>query len=547
MPDRNKPSTASTTSLTEAVRTSAAAALAGAGSPLGTIGDAVRSAMEAHGHNFARAAIEAIRPPNGLGLANAISAGAAPLGDLSAAASIARINETARAAMESFHRIAGPRAGEEFSSHRFAGLAADVVPAFRELTAAAGADLGARWAADNIASFTGLHNTDASRGLQGLATPIISAADHIAQMRSVAYPTLPAMGSWSDPMSEARSAFQSAMPVMPTLPALAMPAIPAMSSWHELITGTLPLATPTWAGASAWIDVARAPGGHLTDLTRRLSAAIGDAGHISAFEDLIRSSQRTIREAMGLSSPFLHATRWMNDLARDSMDGIADMMRSLWPLADGGLQAAHLALQAAIRVVGLLKRNAQQAPVAVRDFLINWLGFRYAGRDLVTSATLVLMRVECWLPANIFTRGFDPRPQLRRMTLDEHRAANRLSTDPDLQFRLKPLLSLDQPIGPPEDDGAPTVLRDLVPDRAAPDPLDTGDEEFTDPRFLRLWCKLNDIERAILRERGHRGVTWASAAVAVGQPPAAGERLRRKLKRLAAGLKSSDSQSAQTA
>lgn len=521
MPDRDKPSTASTTSLTAAVRTSVASALAGVGSPLATIGDTVRTAMEAHGHNFARSAIDAIQPPHGLGLANTINAGAAPVEDLTAAARIARINETARSAMESFHRVAGPRAGEEFSSHGLTGIASDVVPAFRQLTAATGADLGARWAADNIASMTSLHNMDA-----------------VGRWRDLAIP----MDSWSHRTSEVLSAFQS---VMPTMPALAMPAIPAMGSWHELVSETLPLATPTWAGASAWIHAACNPGGHLTDLTNRFSAVFGDAGHISAFEDLVRSSQRTIREAMGLSSPFLHATEWLNDVARDSIDGIADMMRTLWPLADGGLQAAHLALQAAIRVVGLLKRNAQQAPVAVRDFLINWLGFRYAGRDLVTSATLVLMRVESWLPENVFTRGFDPRPQLRRMTLDEHRAANRLSTDPDLQFRLKPLLSLDQPIGTAKDDGAPTVLRDLVPDRAAPDPLDTGDEEFTDPRFLRLWWKLNDIERAILRERGHRGVTWASAAVAVGQPPEAGERLRRKLKRLAAGLKSSDGQSAE--
>ena len=84
------------------------------------------------------------------------------------------------------------------------------------------------------------------------------------------------------------------------------------------------------------------------------------------------------------------------------------------------------------------------------------------------------------------------RPRPRALTLKEHRAANRLSTDPRLRFRRKPLLSLDQPVEVGEDGSVASVVRDFVPDRGTPDPSAYTDEEFEDPRIARLWWKFSD-------------------------------------------------------
>lgn len=479
----------------QAIKTSVLAAITSAGKPLRTtIGDTVRrSVHDALGPDFGigRSVMKAFGTPRNLGLANVISAGAAPLSDLIPAFGI---DHRALSTIKAIEPIAG-------------------AAPLHGLTAAFGTDHGARLAADTIARAAGLHNNDLGGTLRGLAVPVISASDHFAQMRSAFQPITPAASAWSDWMPDARPAIYTALPAMPD--------------------------------PGVWSHLSGAFTGHNSGLTHHLSALAG-VGH-NSFADLIRSSQRTIREAFGLP-PFPHPAGWMNDLVRESTAAFAEMMRSLWPLADGGLHAARLALRAALRIVGLLERNAPHAPAAVRDFLINWLGFRHAGPDLVNSAALVLMKVASWLPDNAFI-GYDPIPKLRKLTLAEHRAVNRLSTDPALQFRGAQLLSLDDSVAVSDQPGAPTVLRDLVADKEAPDPADLSDEEFTDPRFLRLWDKLTDTERAILRAKGQPGViTWASAAVDAGQRPESGESLRRKLKRLAAGEKSpsgADTQSAQ--
>ncbi|MFD0449430.1 hypothetical protein ACFQ10_54940 [Streptomyces indonesiensis] len=92
----------------------------------------------------------------------------------------------------------------------------------------------------------------------------------------------------------------------------------------------------------------------------------------------------------------------------------------------------------------------------------------------------------------------------------------------------KRLLLLDTPLG----DGL--TLYDLVPGQAA---ADTGVEaSFDDPRLTEILEALSPAERAVTLALAHPGVTtWAEAARAAGaaQPAIQGEKVRRKVKRLA--------------
>lgn len=247
---------------------------------------------------------------------------------------------------------------------------------------------------------------------------------------------------------------------------------------------------------------------------------------------LMRESQHSVQEFMRQRALMPDPAAWMRDL-HSPVEAIAEMLRSWWPAADRGFHAARVALRAAMRVVRLLTTNDPGAREAVQQFLIDWLGFRHRSHDLVTSATLVLLNVSSWRPTGAVPLDFDPRPKLRALTLAEHRAVTRLSTDPKLRFQKQPLLSLEQPVKVTDNDTTPTSLRELLPDRAAPDPSAVAEPEFSDPRIVRVWWRLNAREQEILRVKGQPGVTWAAAAVECGGTPNEGDRLRRKVNRLA--------------
>ncbi|MFG1930729.1 hypothetical protein ACGFK1_08725 [Mycobacterium sp. NPDC048908] len=285
------------------------------------------------------------------------------------------------------------------------------------------------------------------------------------------------------------------------------------------------------ASTSGWSsDVGRWAGGvlggaHLTEL-------FSGRDYGSSIDKLMRESQQAIQEFMRQRSLVPDPAAWMRDLA-GPVESIADMMRSWWPAADRGLRAARVALRAALKVVQLLASNDPDAREAVQQFLIDWLGFRHRSHDLVCSATLVLLDVQSWLPTGARPLDFDPRPRLRKLTLAEHRAANRLSIDPELRFQKRPLLSLEQPVQVTDCDTTPISLRELLPDRAAPDPSAVIDPEISDPRIARLWWRFTDREREILRVKAQPKVTWAEAAVECGGTASEGEKLRRKVKNMA--------------
>lgn len=320
--------------------------------------------------------------------------------------------------------------------------------------------------------------------------------------------------------SGAQAAMAILGPRQPTFAILDQHGLDHFSGIHSAMDAALAGASRRSVG-----DLFGGPAAGVADQLRQ--AALG--GYTSPFDEMMRRSQHAIHDFMYGSSRFAEPPAWMDGVS----ESIAEMMRSLWPLADRGMRAAQAALRTALKVVRMLERNDPQARQAVQKFLLEWLGFRYATWDLVCSATLVLMNVGAWLPDNLLSANYDPRPRLRALTLKEHRAASRLSTDPKLRFRGKPLLSLDQPVKVSDADSSATVLRDLVPDREAPDPAVVDDSEITDPRIVRLWWKFTDREREILREKSKPRVTWPAAAIACGGTAAEGHRLRRKARSLA--------------
>lgn len=280
----------------------------------------------------------------------------------------------------------------------------------------------------------------------------------------------------------------------------------------------------SWPGRFA-LDHLGGGRGAFTDL-------LGMQGYGASMAELMRDSQHSVQEFMRQHALMPDPAAWMRDL-HSPVEAIAEMLRSWWPAADRGFHAARVALRAAMRVVRLLTTNDPGAREAVQQFLIDWLGFRHRSHDLVNSATLVLLNVSSWRPTGAVPLDFDPRPKLRALTLAEHRAVTRLSTDPTLRFQKQPLLSLEQPVKVTDSDTTPTSLRELLPDRAAPDPSAVAEPEFSDPRIVRVWWRLSAREQEILRVKGQPGVTWAAAAVECGGTPNEGDRLRRKVNRLA--------------
>ncbi|MFD5518687.1 hypothetical protein [Streptomyces sp. NPDC127066] len=67
--------------------------------------------------------------------------------------------------------------------------------------------------------------------------------------------------------------------------------------------------------------------------------------------------------------------------------------------------------------------------------------------------------------------------------------------------------------------------------------IDLSFEGFEDSRLIEILQALSMDERAVAMWRSRRGITnWAEAATAAGEPEVVGERVRRKVKRLAAHI-----------
>ena len=222
---------------------------------------------------------------------------------------------------------------------------------------------------------------------------------------------------------------------------------------------------------------------------------------------------------------------WLDRMIGGQHQALLDVLRGWSTQADRGFWAAKTALRMAIRAVAAVKRGDV---AAVWEFMQDWLGFRIFTMDLVGSASLVLLNVDAWLPDGFLPPNFDPRPKLRKLTLDEHRRVTRLITDPERRAGRQSVRSLDEPVM--GFDGSSIPLGEREADEKAALELEAVEgDDIGDPRVLRVWSKLTDREREIVRAKSLPGTTWPAAAVACGGSPAEGERVRRKVNRLSKG------------
>lgn len=81
----------------------------------------------------------------------------------------------------------------------------------------------------------------------------------------------------------------------------------------------------------------------------------------------------------------------------------------------------------------------------------------------------------------------------------------------------------------------PNALPPQGPQARRPyDDLDAEFAKFTDPRIAPVLRGLQESEAALALLWAYGGGSWAESAAAAGLEPAAGEQVRRKLKRLGA-------------
>ncbi|WDN56026.1 hypothetical protein [Streptomyces clavuligerus] len=112
---------------------------------------------------------------------------------------------------------------------------------------------------------------------------------------------------------------------------------------------------------------------------------------------------------------------------------------------------------------------------------------------------------------------------IRRETLAGHRRLQPVWTRRTGGHRIH---LLDKPVGT-------GVLADLIPGGRAPDE-EALRHVLADPRVTAVLARLCGDESSVARIWSVSGETWRQAAIDAGLPPAYGERVRRKLKRLGA-------------
>ncbi|MET8629623.1 hypothetical protein ABZW30_38840 [Kitasatospora sp. NPDC004669] len=129
----------------------------------------------------------------------------------------------------------------------------------------------------------------------------------------------------------------------------------------------------------------------------------------------------------------------------------------------------------------------------------------------------------------LFTKGRLTPDALRQLRSEARAIHRQLTPVWRRKVNRSRLLLLDTPLG----DGL--TLYDLVPGQAAADD-NTAENGFEDRRLTAILAALTPAERAVTLALANPGVTtWAEAAAAARapQPDAVGERVRRKVKRLA--------------
>ena len=219
------------------------------------------------------------------------------------------------------------------------------------------------------------------------------------------------------------------------------------------------------------------------------------------------------------------------EIVRPITDDIVSILRGVqWP---GWSAVTETIVKLAVRAVfwaAVRVRNAiiheENSEEIVREFMIKVLDRRPKGQLHVEAAKEALLE-DTWLkaePENV-------REVLRARIKELHRN-HRLIGDTKLGHRH--ITSLQTPLGRAGDDSdMGLTLADALADPRFVEDLVLSLPEFRDPRIDRVLAKLKPGERKVADLYVvHDGMTWDLAAAAAGQPPAFGERVRRKLSRL---------------
>ncbi|WIN00042.1 hypothetical protein ACTOB_003718 [Actinoplanes oblitus] len=221
----------------------------------------------------------------------------------------------------------------------------------------------------------------------------------------------------------------------------------------------------------------------------------------------------------------------LTEIVRPITDTITKIIRGFeWP---GGSAMTKTIVEWAVRAVFWAAVRTREAIIheenseeIVREFMLAFLDLFPKGRPHVEAAKEALLE-DAWLKAE----PKDVKKVLLKRIRDLHRNHRMVS---DTELRHRRVVSLNAPLSPADSDS--DMVLTLVEALADPDSVEDfvlNLPEFRDPRIDRVLNKLKPGEREVADlYAGHDDMTWDLAAAAAGQPPAFGERVRRKLIRL---------------
>lgn len=221
----------------------------------------------------------------------------------------------------------------------------------------------------------------------------------------------------------------------------------------------------------------------------------------------------------------------ITEIVRTITDNVVTLVRDIrwpdWP------SVTEMIVKLAVRAVFWAAVRARESILheenskeIVREFMLEVLGLFPKGEPHVEAAKEALLE-NAWLKAE----PEDLKKVLRKRITELHRNHRLIGTT---ELGHHHIVSLQAPSSRAHSDsGVILTLEEALADPGAVEDLVLGLPEFRDPRIGRVLKKLKPGEREVADlYAGHDDMTWDRAAAAAGQPPAFGERVRRKLLRL---------------
>jgi hypothetical protein len=218
----------------------------------------------------------------------------------------------------------------------------------------------------------------------------------------------------------------------------------------------------------------------------------------------------------------------LTEIVRPITDNIAAIIRGIeWP---GWSAVTETIVKLTIRAVFWAAVRVRKAIIheenseeIVKEFMLEFLDLFPKGEPHVEAAKEALLE-DAWMEAE----PENTKKVLRKRITELHRNHRLIGTT---ELGHHHIVSLQAPADRARSDsGMILTLEDALADPRAVEDLVLGMPEFRDPRIDRVLKKLKPGEREVADlYAGHDGMTWDRAAAAAGQPPAFGERVRRKL------------------